>query len=99
MASEETIYTWLELGEILGLLAFTGVLVGNYASKSVPFYITGLSIIAWFISFAGVVLLPYDVYLVLKTKSECRNWLGLLEEMSLQWEIDHSWDRNGFGKP
>jgi hypothetical protein len=64
MISELQIYTWVEIGEVLGLLAFTGFLVSNYASKQVKAYVICLSVVAWFVSFAGVVLLPYDIYLV-----------------------------------
>lgn len=73
----------------LGLVfCFTLYLVYRYAMKSTPYHVYFFVFIGWFLAFAILVLVPYDVYLV--RPRQCLDQsevLGGQAEMKLFWQV------------
>jgi hypothetical protein len=44
---------------------FTAYLIYQYAAKHTPLYVYFFVFVGWFLAFAILVLVPYDVYLVM----------------------------------
>lgn len=64
MTTELELYSMIASGEFVGLVFFTGFLVFFYAARNVKCQYIFLAIFAWSTTFSGVVITPYDIFVV-----------------------------------
>jgi hypothetical protein len=74
--------TWISMGLVC---AFTIWLISHYASKSTAIYVYIFVFLAYFLSFALAVFLPYDIYLSLAPPSDEISSLQFW--LVIYWEI------------
>lgn len=55
---------WFTVSCLILVFFFTIYLIYSYAMKKTPVYVYFFVFIGWFLAFAIVALLPYDIYLV-----------------------------------
>lgn len=58
------IYTYIFYGELAFTFLLVSYMVYHYAAKTVPSYVKIVASLSWFMSFAVVCLLPYDISIV-----------------------------------
>ena len=52
--------------ESLFLIAYLWYIIHTHASKDVTFYVKTLTLVSWLISFSLIIILPLDIYKVIK---------------------------------
>lgn len=55
---------WFTISALVLVFFITIYLIYHYASKRTPLYVYFFVFVGWFLAFAIVALLPYDIYLV-----------------------------------
>lgn len=73
---------WFTLVSLLVVFLFTVLLIYNYASKSTGYYVYFFVFAAYFLAFALVVLIPYDIYISISSGPE-----DIKFNLSILWRV------------
>ena len=52
------------------LVAYIYYVIHSYAANNVSYFVRGLTLISWLVSFSLIIILPYDLYDTLRPENE-----------------------------